>query len=84
MSDLRTENFLAILPSLQTGDILIIAETEDLPSSVFRIDEVGDGFITGYASFDDNEDEEEYGELYEEDYHLVQQVIIDLTEVKEE
>lgn len=79
MSNVRTENFLAILPSLQEGDMLVIAETEDFPSSILRIEEIGEDFISGMALFEESE-EEEYGEIYEDYYHLIQQVIINLEE----
>jgi len=51
-------------------DVLCISSTEDSPESVFRITEIFEDCVGGYAKFGPFEPEE-YGELYEDNFDLI-------------
>ena len=59
--------------TLHLHDILYIAGTEDFPESIFRITDIFEDGVGGYAKFGP-EEPEEYGELYEDDFELIRSV----------
>jgi hypothetical protein len=69
---MKTEDQLRILVQLlKEDDTLELKAFDDVPKSMFRVTEVINDVITGYALFDGDE-YEEYGELYwQTDFHLI-------------
>lgn len=67
------------LHSLKEGDILFISSFDYCGESTLTINYIFDGGFGGTARFVDHGDKEEdgeYGELYEEDFHLIYDVEI--------
>jgi len=60
--------------NLKENDEVHVEAFNDLPSSVMVVSEVLDGAITGYVTFE-GDSYAEYGELYEEDFHHITEVV---------
>lgn len=77
MTERFNEEFLAILPALTEGDVLVIEETDETEEFLLRIQDISEDEISGMAYIDE-EDEEEFMVLESKDFGLIKQVIINL------
>lgn len=68
--------FDQILLSLKEGDVIYIKEMHDLPKSKMRITDIFEDGVGGYVIFEGEEEIEEYGELYGDDYEFIYHVEI--------
>lgn len=65
------------LLSLKEGDVVHIKAFDDMPKSRMRVQEVIEDAVTGMVLFE-GDDMEEYGELYADDFNLVEHIEINI------